>query len=159
MVNKKKFLSTLLLPTLGRGDGALTSTSPTSESSASQETTRHSEGLHVQLFLLCPGCSPAGEKKNVQCHLGPSEGSTEKKTSPGFQVWWDVVKEAFGFVVVFVTQGFVLVDSLAVLSLPWIRLVSSCKSHHKHFHGTAFFCLRSGPNWLTPSQTYLSFPL
>lgn len=53
------------MQTLGRGQGALTSTSSAPESSASQEATRHSEGLHVQLFLLRPGGSPAGHNGNT----------------------------------------------------------------------------------------------
>lgn len=43
----------------------MTSTSSAPESSASQETTWHSEGFHVQLLLLCPGGSPAGNKINM----------------------------------------------------------------------------------------------
>lgn len=86
MVNKKKFLRTLQLPSLGRGHGALTSTSPAPESSASQETTWHSEGLHVQLLLLGPGCSPTADAKMFSAIFNLQKVKVENLPSPGFQV-------------------------------------------------------------------------
>lgn len=58
-------------------------------------------------------------------------------SSPGLQVWWDVVKEAFGFVVVFITHSLLLLCSLAVLGIPGLHLFNcsnSKKRKQKHTH-------------------------
>lgn len=66
-------------------------------------------------------------------------------------VWWDVVKEAFGFVVVFVSQSFLLLHTLAVLGLPRVHLFicsNSQKDIHTHAHPLKLRSIVSHWNWI-----------